>query len=306
MKTTDILRNDTKNAHALFEALLKALIEILADDKEKAAEKNAPRANNSVYNNANNAAYPNNQTVKISELMQNYGITAEDFQAVYKDNPEIINALGGGKTCKKLAKSADRVITEYRNGKPVTGKCLPGVRDIYDKAGVDSLNNQTSRNAIIRSRFSYQKNNGGGNGYVGLEASGDYFTIKVKNEAYGKTKNGPEDKKMNELLQDIQPGITITVDSIENNSDRQKAGNTNGGKYGHIAVKRNDGNWGCDFNQNSINFDRYGKYARICVPKDAEISSEYAQMLIEYAQERQQAQIKTKQMANAKTQTMRA
>lgn len=237
------------------------------------------------------------QKTTITDLIDKNGVKPEDFQAVCDEHPELIYAIGGGNTCSALANAADDVVTRYvrKKGKMVasTGGCLPGTRRIYANASKDynipdSLNNEDSRRAIVESRLPYQKNNGGGNGYVALEASGDYITVSIENTAYGKQKNDPMNHEMNEKVRNIQPGITITIDSIEDVQTRKLLGNTAGGIYGHIAVKRNDGNWGCDFNQHSINFARYGKYARICIPKDAEISEEYAQLLIEQAQKRQE------------------
>lgn len=235
----------------------------------------------------------------IQELMAEYNVLPDDFQTLCNKDPEIIKAIGGGKSCENLANAADKVRTKYNRGIAVTGYCLPGVRNIYNKCQNDSLSCQPAQTAIVASRLPYQKTNGGGNGYVALEASGNYVVFAIENKAYGKQRRGPEEQAMNDMVQQVQPGITLTVDSIENTQMRIKTGNTNGGKYGHIAVKRHDGNWGCDFNQKSINFTRYGKYTRICVPKDAYVSEEYAQKLIETAKERQQKNSQVLQRAIA-------
>lgn len=256
--------------------------DITEQKNEQTQEADNTKEQETVENSGNDIQ----EKIKISDLMENHGVTVEDFQAVYEKNPEIIYALGGGETCKKLANSADRVVTKRRRGIPLTGHCLPGVRNIYSQASIDSLSCDIAREAMIKSRMPYQKTNGGGNGYIALEASGDYLTIKIENKAYNKPKNSPENKEMNDIVKDVNPGITVTVDSISDRMVRAKTGNNVGGTYGHIAVKRNDGCWGCDFKQETINFARYGEYARICIPKDAEISSEYANMLIEEANER--------------------
>lgn len=291
MTTAITMRNDTKKAQRQ-----------LKRPRSNEDNTNPRQASGTVKQVANDTQ----ERIKISDLMEKNGVTAEDFQAVYEKNPEIINDLGGGETCKKLARSADKVVTKYKGGLPLTGKCLPGVREIYNRERVDSLACDEARKALLESRKPFQKTNGGGNGYVALEASGDYIIIKIENKAYNKPKNGTENKEMNDMIKKVKPGITVTLDPIDDSTLRAKNGN--GGKYGHIAVKRNDGYWGCDFKQQTINFSRYGEYWRICTPKDAEISSKYAQMLIETANERQQKQEQKKdkvqqQFFATKTQT---
>ena len=274
----EIMQRDAERAHALEEQTVAELLRTTGENTSETSSENA-------------------QPMSVHELMEKYGVTAEDFQAVCEENPQLITCVGGGKTCEELAKSADRVQTKYQNGQPITGKCLPGVRSIYSQCKNDSLSCKAAQEAIVRSRLPYQSTNGGGNGFVALEASGNYITLAIENKAYGTPKNSAENAEMNRFVKGVQPGITLTVDSIEDPAMRQKCGNNNGGKYGHIAVKRHDNCWGCDFKQDTINFSRYGRYARVCVPTDAIVSGKYTQKLIERAQNRQQANSQNLQMA---------
>ena len=221
------------------------------------------------------------------------GVKAEDFQAVFDKNPDLLGQIGGGPTCAKLAKAADKVVTKYRaNGQAITGNCKLGVDTIHSRADLptDSLHTAPSLQAIEYDRMlhSYQgKARGGCNVDEGLLASGDYIIVDVENTAYLKNKNGPENKEMNQLFLTCQPGVTMTVDAVDDRSTAQAK--TAGGKYGHTAVKTSKTSrnpWACDFAQNDINFARYGKTAHVCFPKDAEASAEYAKMLIEQTQER--------------------
>lgn len=236
--------------------------------------------------------------VSINDLMQQAGVRGEDFQAVCNENPELLGAVGGGKTCEALAKAADDVKTKYVGGKAQVGMCKSGVDAIHYNAAskyglpTDSLHSADSTKAIAQYRKErpYQgSSNGGCNLYAGLESSNDYVTVAVKNEAYRKTKGGQEDKRMNQLLLQCQPGVTVTVDAVEDRKIAQAQ--TAGGKWGHTVVRANKTKsagrpWACDFEQGDINFPRYGEYAHVCFPKDAYVSKDYAKMLIEKAMNR--------------------
>ena len=271
------------------------------DTKEKEKEnKHKPQQHSTIIQSIKG-------DLSISDLMKKYHVTADDLQAICDKIPEAIGEIGGGGTCKKLARAADKVRTKYgSDGKPKTGDCVIGTRRIYNNAGISSLSCKQAWDAMAEARKSYQNTNGGCNGYKALDASGDTISIAIKNTAYGKKRDSKEDLEMNEFFNLVQPGVTISVDSIEDPKVRAKQGNTKGGKYGHIAVKRSDGNWGCDFNQKDINFARYGEYAHISFPKDAKVPAELAKLLVAQAISRQQAQARQQQtqyyaMASAKS-----
>lgn len=236
--------------------------------------------------------------ISIQDLMKQANVKGEDFQAVCNDCPELLGEIGGGKSCEALAKAADVVKTKYVDGKAQTGMCKSGVDAIHRKAvsfGLpkDSLHTAASVKAIddYRKKRPYQgASNGGCNIYAGLESSNDYVTVAVKNEAYCKSKGCTEDKKMNSVLLQCQPGVTVTIDAVEDRNISQAK--TAGGKWGHTVVRANKTKtlgrpWACDFEQGDINFSRYGEYAHICFPKDAYVSKDYAKMIIAKAQERQ-------------------
>ncbi len=231
----------------------------------------------------------NKPTTSIDSLLA-AGVKPEDFQALLNEKPEFLGNIGGGPTCEALTKSANNVKTEYVNGKAKTGNCKAGVDTIHINAGlkIDSLHTSVATQAMEQDRIehSYQKKSkGGGNVDEGLLASGNYIVLNVENKAYLKSKNSPENKEMNKLFLTCRDGVTMSVDSIEDRTIPQA--NTAGGTYGHTAVRKSRGNpWGCDFDQEEINFARYGKTAHACFPKDAEVSEAYAKMLIEKAQER--------------------
>ncbi len=237
--------------------------------------------------------------VSVNDLLA-AGVTQEDIQAVFGNNPEMLSQIGGGPTCRALAASANDVETRYKKNPKTgkteaqTGRCKAGVDDIYTNARrkydlpSDSIHTKEALRAMDQDRRAhpYQKESRGGcNVDEGLLASGDYIEIKVKNTAYLKPGSSRENREMNDLISGVQPGITISVDSIEDRKKKQAG--TAGGTYGHTAVKRSKGkDWSCDFEQGSINFSRYGEYIHVCVPKDAEIPEEYAKLLIAQAQER--------------------
>lgn len=240
--------------------------------------------------------------VTITSLMKQAGVKSADFQAVCNEHPELLGEIGGGKTCEALAKAADQVVTRYGpNGKAKVGMCKSGVDAIHANAArryglpTDSLHSQKSQEAIVQYRRErpYQgKSNGGCNLYAGLENSGDYVTVAVKNTAYLATgaNTTAKNKEMNDLFIRCQPGVTMTIDDVGNR--RSSQAQTAGGKWGHTAVranktKRQGRPWACDFEQDEFNFARYGEYAHACFPKDACVSEEYAKMIIAKAQERQ-------------------
>ena len=221
--------------------------------------------------------------VSIDDLLA-AGVTEQDIQALYEKDHSLLGAIGGGTTCQRLTASANKKKSTSQ------GNCKTGVDEIHRRAGLetDSLHTVQAQRAIQLDKIQHpaQGNSGGGcNVDEGLLASGDYVEIKVKNTAYLKTKGGKEDREMNELFNTCQPGITMTVDSVPDRTTKQAQ--TQGGIYGHTAVKRSVGEpWACDFRQKSINFARYGEYAHACFPKDAEVPAEYAKLLIKQAQER--------------------
>ena len=289
MNVAGIMRDDTERARAYLNNL---------------ANKGQPDDINTVNQSRNNGdltpeqsvepaqlyqnTFGSSERVSINDLLQRTGVKPEDFQAVCNEHPEIIQNIGGGPTCARLAASSDNVRSRYVNGKVVTGSCLRGVDNIYAQCRNDSLSCREAQIAKQNYKRSYQSANGGTCGYAALEGSGNYISVAIRNEAYGTTsRNSPEYARMNNLFRGVQPGVTVTIDSIDDTNMRKRLGDTAGGKYGHIAVKRNDGNFACDFVQKDFNFCRYGEYAHACFPKDAAVPREYAEMVIAQAQIRQ-------------------
>ena len=281
MNVAGIMRDDTERARAYLNNL---------------ANKGQPDNINTVNQSRNNGdltpeqsvepaqlyqnTFGSSERVSINDLLQRTGVKPEDFQAVCNEHPEIIQNIGGGPTCARLAASSDNVRSRYVNGKVVTGSCLRGVDNIYAQCRNDSLSCREAQIAKQNYKRSYQSANGGTCGYAALEGS-----VAIRNDAYGTTdRKSPEYARMNNLFRGVQPGVTVTIDSIDDTNMRKRLGDTAGGKYGHIAVKRNDGNFACDFVQKDFNFCRYGEYAHACFPKDATISREYAEMVIARAQ----------------------
>lgn len=283
MNVAEIMLSDSERARAYLNNLANKGVgstEIVKQKRENGVSEQ-PISSTQLYQNT----FGDSERVSINDLLQNTGVKPEDFQAVCDEHPEIIQNIGGGPTCASLARSSDRVRTVYSNGKPVTGSCLRGVDNIYATCRNDSLSCRNAQIAKQNYRRSYQTVNGGTCGYAALEGSGNYISVAVRNEAYGTTnRKSPEYARMNNLFRGVQPGVTVTIDSIEDANVRKRLGDTAGGKYGHIAVKRNDGKFACDFVQGDFNFCRYGEYAHACFPKDATISREYAEMVIARAQ----------------------
>ena len=278
------MSEDADKAHAVIEQITPKNVlgqEAQADGQGQTVVKSP----NEIYNNISGGQ----DKVNIDVLMAEAGVTKEDFQAVCDEHPEIIQNIGGGPTCQKLAGSADKVRNSYgADGKLKTGSCLSGVNNIYNNCKVDSLTNKDAYKYKVETLQPYQRGVPGGCcGYEVLEKSGDFISLSVKNSAYGYNSSIRSNEEMNDLFKKVQPGVTVTVDDIRDSSVRGKLGNTAGGKYGHIAVKRNNSQFACDFVQNKISFSRYGEYAHACFPKDAQISQEYAEMVIAKAQERQ-------------------
>lgn len=223
------------------------------------------------------------EQVTIETLMRQAGVTAEDIQVVANTHPEIISRIGGGRTCERLADEASR-----RGGRAL-GQCGGGTRRIYEAAGCanDSINSPAARYARdqYRRNYPFKGNDPGADSfYIGLEASGNYVSIDIENHAYRKARGGQEDREMNEYLRTVQPGVTVSFDCVFER-DISQAG-TAGGKWGHVAVKRNDGKFQCDGTQSSINCARYGPQIHVSFPKDASIPREYALLLIQQQQER--------------------
>lgn len=301
------LKGDKENAEEMFKKVLHTLIRLMTVTLSGEGYKK-PLLNQSSNQSAVNTNYSpvtggktvnsvslNDQNrISISDLMKKNGVSAQDFQAICNQYPDLAFDIGGGATCNRLANAATKV-----KAKSSSHSCLSGVRGIYQRANIASLNCAKAQRALLKSRKPYQNNNGGGNAYEALNASGDYLVVSIKNTAYGKGKSSPENKALNAQIQNINPGVTLTVDSISNDRDRIAAGNTPGGIFGHIAVKGNDQKWGSDFKQSTVNFARYGENIRFCFPKDATVSPEFAQLLIEQARLRQQSQ----QIAMSATQT---
>lgn len=221
--------------------------------------------------------------VTIETLMKRCGVTAEDMQVVANEHPEIISQIGGGSTCQRLADEASR-----RGGRAL-GQCGGGTRRIYEAAGCanDSINSPAARYARDQYRQNYPfkgRDPGADSFYIGLEASGNYVSIDVENRAYRGTKGGHEDCQMNGYLRTVQPGVTVSFDCVFDRGISQAG--TAGGKWGHVAVKRNDGKFQCDGTQQSINCARYGPQIHVSFPKNASIPREYALLLIQQQQER--------------------
>ena len=280
MGTQQIMSDDAQRARAIMDGINEGSIREsvdLANNTEIVTEISLPSAQQKYQEIAGN-----NDEIDIKTLMDNAGVCKEDFQALCNEHPEMIAQIGGGKTCTDLAKVADRV-NIIGNG----GYCLPGVRKLYFQCQNDSMTNASALRAQTQytTEHRYQGTNGGCSGYETLEGSGNYVSVALKNTAYGKAKGCEENTVMNNLFKTVQPGITVTMDSVEDNNMRRSMGH-NGAKYGHIAVKRSDNRFACDIRQENIGFTRYGEYAHVCFPKDAYVSKEYAEMLIEKAQTR--------------------
>jgi len=302
----------------------------MADNEEKYEASDVASSTSAVDQASIDEAWAratnNRQTDKVSvqDLLDKAGVTSEDFQAVCDQHPELIQHIGGGATCGVLGTVATTVKNEYttdKNGKKKVkaGRCHSGVIEIHRKANnivergknpdtkgamTDSLFTQEAKQAgeTYRKERPYQGGSNGGCSEVAMfKASDDYVTVAVPNKAYGKYKGCKESQELNSLFYGVQPGVTITVDSIEDNAMRKRQGNTNGGKWGHCAVKRKDGRFACDFVQTSIDFSRYGEYAHACFPKDASVPKEYAQMLIEQAQKRMGGIEQTQIVENTQT-----
>ncbi len=236
--------------------------------------------------------------INIKELYDDFGVTDEDLQKLYDENPEILKQIGGGPTCEEWAKQADKVETKYdENNKAITGGCLAGVQNIANMA---SMGDTLSVANLEKYRKDYQGNsNGGCATHLALDASGDFMSIKIKNEAYGLGYDG-KNSLMDNIVGQLQPGVIISCDSIEDEKMRDKMGNTLGGRYGHVAVKRNDGCLACDFKQTDVNFGRYGEFIYVSYPKDAQMNRYYAKKLVEIASERQKEVALKKKMAEEK------
>ena len=270
-------------------------IEIAANIAEYQKQQEARKQIDATYQTISGGQ--NKPTTSVESLLA-AGVTPEDFQAVFEQNQGLLGAIGGGPTCTKLAQAADKVVTKYKRdsktGKmvPDVGNCKTGVDNIHSSANLptDSIHSEPSLAAMEQDRkeHTYQGGSKGGcNVDEGLLASGDYIVIDVPNTAYLKQYKGPEWKEMNELFLTCQPGVTMSIDAVDDRGTSQAQ--TAGGKYGHTAVRRSknsDHKWGCDFAQDDINFSRYGRTAHACYPKDAEVSEEYAKLLIEHAQQR--------------------
>lgn len=218
--------------------------------------------------------------VSIQTLLDR-GITPDMFQSLCDENPQMIQCIGGGPTCDSLARAADQKASTAGR---MEGKCLAGVKDIYQRAQVDSLQYGNSATNLYRQQRSYQgTSNGGSSGYVALENSGDFISVSIPNQAYGTSNRRytDQDNNMNGLVSGLRPGVTITIDDILDQNMRQTKGDTPGGRWGHIAVSTSrDGEFCCDGRQQSFNFPRYGENVHICFPKDACVDKNIAMQLI--------------------------
>ncbi|MBR2136519.1 MAG: hypothetical protein IJ852_00970 [Alphaproteobacteria bacterium] len=238
------------------------------------------------------------EQVTIETLMRQAGVTAEDIQVVANAHPEIISQIGGGKTCEEAARSASS------RGGVARGQCGSGTRKVLVGArgmSCDSIQSNVAQNA--RAEYSrslgFQKGQAGGDSvYIGLEATGNYISIDIENEAYGKTTtyNGPLDRSMWTTVSKISPGAVLSFDPIFDPVWRQQAaaghktyGNTPwtaGAIWGHAGVMTNDEDVQCDGRQKRIPFSRYGPQIHVSYPKDAFVPKEYALLCIQQAQER--------------------
>jgi len=280
MKDSDLLfqmKNDGDNAarlSSLIDGDLYAQNQLLSEHREEFEHFVAQK----YYMVAGDS-----DNVSISTLLESGEINVDAFQSLCDKDPTLLHHIGGGSTLTALGRVAsDKYRAACGSGKS-GGQCLTGVVEIYNAAHVDSLNYYNNPLAVqYRQDHPYQGGcNGGSSGYVILSGSGDFIDISVKNQAYGRSNERytPEDQYMNSIINGLQSGVTVTVDDISDKDLRIAKGNTGGGRWGHIAVKCDQG-FCCDIAQSKFNFPRYGEYMHVCFPKDALVDKQTAMKII--------------------------
>ena len=261
----------------------KPEMEVAANIAEYQKQEEARKQIDATYQTINGGQ--NKPTTSVESLLS-AGVTPEDFQAVMDADPELAHNIGGGPTCKKNLANINVGLDP--NAK---SSCLKSCQKIIpDSLGRTSFND-IAYNEYRNDRTWQGSINGGCAAYTVLDHSGDYISVGMKNKAYKKTKNSKEDKEMNEYVRQVRPGCVVSWDCIDDTETRLALGNTNGGKWGHVCVMGPvlpDGkSEGYSYlRQKTFNNPRYGEELHISFPKDAEVSEEYAKLLIEHAQQR--------------------
>lgn len=233
------------------------------------------------------------EDVSIADLMKN-GVTQEDIQAVFRKNPETIEAIKAGPTGKNLAKRAAGVKGNC------AGNCLSGVQTIHSGITTDSDTKRADKDVLSGqnpdwpAKVTGSPYNSACNTYKVLEKSGQYLTLTYPNKAYGKTESSAENQAMKDFNKKIPMGTTVCTD---NNIPDGYRGRVDGlglsAIHGHVWVIDTKGNSCSDGVQpDGPNFTRYGKNMHISIPKDCTVTKDFALEILKQKNARLQQQQK--------------
>lgn len=229
--------------------------------------------------------------VSLDELMQQTGVTQADIQAVFRQNPEIIQEMGGGKTNQALAKAASRVSGTCKGG------CLGGVQMIYANVSKEKEDMISAQDGAWPEKIPQAGNsNSACNTYIPLEKSGQFITLTYPNKAYNKTEGSKEAEAMKEFNRSLPAGTTVCIDNKIPDGYRGKAGLTDSEIHGHTwvldthKVSCSDGR-----QEDGPKFSRYGENMHISIAKDNYISKDLALKLIKQKQAREAALAQARQ-----------
>ena len=239
--------------------------------------------------------------ITIEELLA-AGVTAEDIQALADKEPTLAYNIKDGPTMSKIAEAAF-TFAKNNPGAKALGNCGTGLRNnVASKVGGIYQSALASQATYLPSGIG----SGGCTYWRRLEQSGQFITITRPNTAYvpedkltsADKRNLEQIKIMNNYTDLLPAGVTICWDNqIVNGKPRStnlpgaKNNHAGGLQDGHTGAKASPPgtpsihvNDGIQHNPHYAGW--YGKYMHISYPIDALVSAEWAEKLIQQAQER--------------------
>ena len=294
-KTAVSAKTKAKPAENSFDAFTKPLWKQVEENNSRAWQKpimpvaSAEEKAKKAYDKAFGARISGE--VSLDELMKQTGVTQADIQAVFKQNPEIVREMGGGKTNQALARAASRVSGSCQGG------CLGGVQTIYANVSKEKADIVSAQDGAWPKKIPQAGNyNSACNVYIPLEKSGQYITLTYPNKAYHKQETSKEAEAMKEFNKSLPAGTTVCLDNDIPDGYRGKAGLNESEIHGHTWVLDNTKASCSDGRQeDGPKFSRYGKNMHISIAKDNYISKDLALKLIKQKQAREAALAQAKQ-----------